>query len=260
MCWDSRGTLFYSSRNIWMLPSGGKPVSITTRGDGERVHALPSLLPGNQVLVFTIRRGWFCWGDEDVVAYSLATKTRTRLLTNAADARYVSTGHLLFMRLGVLYAVRFDPERLAVEGPETPVSEDIAQALASWNADDATGADQYGDTFRDILVGSIDGGKARLAPLLRSTYSEEYPEFSPDGHWLIYASDVSGRRELYVRPWAGQGPAIPVSVGGGSQPAWHPNGREIFFVGPTDTPGRTRMLAVGFTPGTPPRVDRGFDD
>jgi hypothetical protein len=112
------------------------------------------------------------------------------------------------------------------------------------------------DTGRDILVGPIENRKARLEPLLHSARNEQYPEFSPDGRWLVFGSDRSGRTEIYIQPYPGPGAAVPVSVGGGTNPASHPNGREIFFVGPTDppAPGRSRMMAVTFAPGSPPHI------
>jgi hypothetical protein len=45
-----------------------------------------------------------------------------------------------------------------------------------------------------------------------------------------------------------------VSTGGGASPAWHPNGREIFFVANTDRPGTQRMMAASFAPGSPPAI------
>jgi serine/threonine-protein kinase len=65
--------------------------------------------------------------------------------------------------------------------------------------------------------------------LLDSQFSEQYPEISPDGKWLVYASDESGRLEVYVRPFPGPGKAVQISKDGGFSPAWSPQGDEIFF-------------------------------
>ena len=72
-----------------------------------------------------------------------------------------------------------------------------------------------------------------------------WPEFSPDGRWLAYASDDSGRLEVYVRPFPGPGPRTQVSVNGGQSPAWNPSGGELFFVALPD-PGQpeTRHVMV----------------
>jgi serine/threonine-protein kinase len=55
------------------------------------------------------------------------------------------------------------------------------------------------------------------------------PQFSPDGHWLAYASDESGGREIYVQPYPGPGGKRQISTGGGTEPQWNPNGRELFY-------------------------------
>jgi serine/threonine-protein kinase len=66
--------------------------------------------------------------------------------------------------------------------------------------------------------------------LLNTTYSETAPAISPDGRWLAYQSDESGRAEVYVRPFpAVDGGKWPISTGGGTEPRWARNGRELFF-------------------------------
>ena len=81
----------------------------------------------------------------------------------------------------------------------------------------------------DIAVAAIENGKARVEQLISGPRLAQSPDYSPDGHWLLYASDVSGRSEIYVQPYPGSGGAVPVSAGGGHSPAWHRNGREILL-------------------------------
>jgi serine/threonine-protein kinase len=59
--------------------------------------------------------------------------------------------------------------------------------------------------------------------------NDAMPIFSPDGKWLAYASDESGRFDVYVRPFPGPGPARNISVNGGVYPAWSSNGHELLF-------------------------------
>ena len=63
--------------------------------------------------------------------------------------------------------------------------------------------------------------------------SEIYPAISPNGRWMAYQSDVSGRDEVFVRPIPGPGAAVPVSVGGRLQPRWSPDGGTLYFRGPS---------------------------
>ena len=53
--------------------------------------------------------------------------------------------------------------------------------------------------------------------------------FSPDGHWLAYQSDQTGRMEVYVQSYPEPGARVPVSLQGGSEPVWARNGRELFY-------------------------------
>jgi eukaryotic-like serine/threonine-protein kinase len=103
--------------------------------------------------------------------------------------------------------------------------------------------------------GSGQGRKAQ--PFLRTRFDEGVPRFSPDGHWLAYISDESGRYEIYVQPYPGPGGKWQISTEGGSEPVWNPNGRELFY--------RTgdKMMAVeiatqpGFAAGTPRMLFEG---
>jgi eukaryotic-like serine/threonine-protein kinase len=70
------------------------------------------------------------------------------------------------------------------------------------------------------------GGRHRV--LLGETFDESGLALSPDGHWLAYASDESGRREVYVRPFAG-GARLQVSTGGAREPRWAPDGRQLYY-------------------------------
>jgi serine/threonine-protein kinase len=67
---------------------------------------------------------------------------------------------------------------------------------------------------------------------------------SPDGRWLAYTSNETGRQEIYVRPFAG-GAAVPASVGGGDLPRWSLDGRELYYV------NGDRLLAVSVSDGVP---------
>ena len=79
---------------------------------------------------------------------------------------------------------------------------------------------------RDIWVVSRDGSPS---PFLVTPFDEFAPAFSPDGKWLAYVSDESGRAEVYVQPFPGPGPKWPISTDGGTDPVWSSDGRELYF-------------------------------
>ena len=77
---------------------------------------------------------------------------------------------------------------------------------------------------------SAGSGQARKAqPFLRTPFNQGGSRFSPDGHWLAYISDESGRYEVYVQSYPGPGGKWQISTEGGTEPAWNPNGRELFY-------------------------------
>jgi hypothetical protein len=110
-----------------------------------------------------------------------------------------------------------------------------SQTPGSWSPDGTTLAFvEEGDTpaqqfFQfDIWVLSIGDRRARA--VIRTAANETSPEFSPDGRWLAYVSNQSGRSEVYVQPYPGPGERHLISTNGGVQPAWGGNGRELFYV------------------------------
>jgi serine/threonine-protein kinase len=81
-----------------------------------------------------------------------------------------------------------------------------------------------------IWVYTVESTEPRLRPLSEGTDREQAPEISPDGRWLAFMSDETGRFEVYVRPFPGPGTKTQVTVEGGVSPAWNPKGNELFFV------------------------------
>ncbi len=84
------------------------------------------------------------------------------------------------------------------------------------------------DENADIWVLPLEGDRKPI-PFVKTPFNEFGPEFSPDGRFLAYVSNESGRLEVYVRPFPGPGPKRQVSVGGGTSPAWSKTGREMFY-------------------------------
>jgi hypothetical protein len=76
--------------------------------------------------------------------------------------------------------------------------------------------------------------KQRPFPVLNTAFNEFRGKFSPDGKWIAYDSNESGRSEVYVQAFPGPGTKLQVSTDGGAQPQWKRDGRELFFVGLDD--------------------------
>jgi eukaryotic-like serine/threonine-protein kinase len=403
LVWGQEGLFFDnpsdSDRRIWWLGGGGAAKPITTLGEGELRHVLPSPLPDGRHLLYTARRRTWTWGDEEIVVQSLVTGERQTVLTDGSDARYVSSGHLVFLRRGQLFGVPFDPKRLEISGAEMPVLDgSVSHRLAAGNWLNVTGAGQFAiastgtlawipgallaypdrELVRIDLEGNVtplgaphrsygvyvrvapdgrrlavniaaldevgvwlyDLGRGQLAPLQRSGEAwgplwtpdgqrvvfrwledgqdvlvvqtanspekarvvaaggtlvspssftpdgrtlialrgedivtvtvdgragstvetlmetpqlERWPELSPDGRWLAYGSNESGRFEVYVRPYPALDAVEQVSISGGGSPAWHPAGSELFFLSLDDSEGKRWMMASRLQSASPLR-------
>jgi Tol biopolymer transport system component len=85
-----------------------------------------------------------------------------------------------------------------------------------------------GDSRTDAAV-VRGGGKGPLVPLVASPFAEQYVGVSPNGRWISFVSDQSGREEVYVRDLAGELDQVLVSLEGGTEPVWSPDGKELFY-------------------------------
>jgi Tol biopolymer transport system component len=90
----------------------------------------------------------------------------------------------------------------------------------------------------DIWALPLEGDRKPFEAV-QTDFSERLAQFSPDGTWIAYQSDKTGRFEIYVQPFPGLGGDSRVSVNGGAQVRWNPNGKELFYVAPDD-----RLMAV----------------
>ena len=115
---------------------------------------------------------------------------------------------------------------------------------------------------RFILFGAGSGESADLwslslagdrkpIPFMQTPYAEREGRFSPDGRWIAFVSNESGRAEVYVAPFPATGAKTRVSAGGGDAPRWRGDQRELFFRAPdntimaADVDGRGPAIKVG---------------
>jgi WD40 repeat protein len=94
----------------------------------------------------------------------------------------------------------------------------------------------------DIWAMRMDRDRTPFS-VVRTDFQEGGATFSPDGRWIAYESNRSGRVEVYLQPFPGPGAEVQVSTAGGSAARWRRDGREIFYVGPDG-----RLMAVPIQP------------
>ena len=390
--WTADGRIVFHGEDdaLWQVPEQGgqpKPYLTADQATGEWCR-LPHALPAGKGILYTSMQASH-WSGWRVIAHVAATGERKVLVEGGADARYLPTGHLLFVRAAKLVAVPFDLGTLRVTGAEVVVADHVMQAfnagtgtgdtgaaqvavsdtgvlalvrggilpdsryslsmvsmngtlrklspapeahpylhprfspdgrrVAAWNISmvnpclwvfdlergtlsrpvegvDAqypvwspdgkslvfAGAEKrrlnlfrvtadgslpperltradfdqvpagwgaggrelvflewHPDSKYDVMALALDTRKAR--PLVKTAFSETSPAVSPDGRWLAYNSNKSGRGEVYVQPYAG-GEAVVVSAGGGGGPLWSRDGSQLFFS--RDESGTWTLLRV----------------
>jgi Tol biopolymer transport system component len=136
-----------------------------------------------------------------------------------------------------------------------------AQAPMSWHPTGKALAygEQNPERYSDIMILPLEGNEVSgwkpgtPTIFLASHFEESGAAFSPDGRWLAYHSNESGRMEVYVRPYSGSGESTRVSTGGGMYPSWSRNGKELFYQQGSDW---TLMVATYATEGDSFRAEK----
>jgi eukaryotic-like serine/threonine-protein kinase len=174
----------------------------------------------------------------DVWVYDIARGTTTRL-TQQGDNHGVAWSpdgsRVAVARVGAdgtdILALSSDGtgsgERLAEFGSAAGASGIIP---LSWSktANVMLVEDRFGhETGLDILAIPATGGKPE--PVINTPFEDSSAVLSPDGRFIAYVSDETGRNEVYVRPFKGAGVRVQVSSEGGSEPVWDRQGKELFF-------------------------------
>jgi serine/threonine protein kinase/Tol biopolymer transport system component len=134
----------------------------------------------------------------------------------------------------------------ATAGEEERVAEGPAQVFATDSSRDGRFIllQRYGGSGRSDLSVLHVGSRGEETPFARSEFDERGGRFSPDGRWIAYHSDRSGRFEVYVQPFPGPGAPVAVSINGGVQARWRADGEELFYLSPEG-----RLTAVRVQPG-----------
>jgi hypothetical protein len=411
--WDKDGTIVLLPNRIGGLmrvpDSGGVPQPLTSVAEGELTHRWPQLLPRGKGVMFTGGIGLNTnYNEGALLVQPLPTGPRVVVQRGAFHGRYLSTGHVVYIHDGTLFAIPFDLDRLSATGPQAPVIAGVvsgagtgaahfaisdngtlvylhgpsimnAGILMQWmdqsgkttplrttrvlwtnvafsptgdrlalqilgtqadiwvydlaretltpvtvdpaadvrpvwspdgrylafgsarannsssnlylqRSDGTGGAQRLTDgpnaqqpaswhpsghylmfeevnpvTNRDLMILPLDGDSrsgwkaGKPTAFLNGTFDEQQAAFSPDGHWVAYSSNESGRDEVYVRPFPGPGSRWQISTAGGYAPVWSRTRRELFYGGGSAGTLAARQIMVApyvadhdtFTAGKP---------
>ena len=218
--------------------SGGETTLLTTLAQGESGHRVPTFLPNGRAVLFSTAIGGGLTGQ--VAVYDFETGQRTNLLPGTSP-RFATTGHLIFWREGSLWAVPFDPDRLAVEGAPVVVVDGVATTVRSANfgaytlADNGTLVYLPGDVTPTRTLGWVNREGMMTTPLVESA-GLEAPQLSPAGTHVAFAR-ASDTGDLDIVVWdvaRGSETRLTESAANDSNPLWTPDGAAVTFVSNAD--------------------------
>jgi serine/threonine-protein kinase len=240
--WGPKGVIAFAvfRSGLWIVPdSGGTPAALLT-GPG---LVSPLILPDGDTVLFT-EHPPSDWEDAHVDSISLSSKQRKKVLTNAADARYSSTGHLAFMRSATLLAVPFDAARAAISGSPVPLVAGVMQAINAGNRGNETGMGQFALSNSGTLLyasGSIyptrsstlvrvdrQGKETALAAIRGRLFGVRV---SPDGTRAVgfKAGDGSQAADLWLYELPGGISTRLTSTGNAAWPLFSADGKSILY-------------------------------
>jgi Tol biopolymer transport system component len=210
------------SRLVWVSRNGAEQPLATSAGS----YGIPRLSPDSRRMAVV--------SDVQISLYDLSRERWNRFTFDAPASYPVWTPdgkHIAFASAKEgprsLFWQLADGsgglERLTTsEYPQSPMSSSPSpdgQLLALVEENPTTGLD----------VWVLRPGEPKARAFLQTPSNEGAPQFSPDGRWLAYISDESGRYEIYVRAYPGPGGKWQISTEGGTEPMWNRNGRELFY-------------------------------
>ncbi len=155
--WGSAGVVVFSDgAGLKTVPdSGGTPTTLIERSNSRKLS--PTFLPDGQTVLFTDLPSDSNWEKAHVDSIHIPTKQRKTLLTNATDARYSPTGHLVFLRNGALLAVAFNAAGGELSGSPTPLVAGILQAVNTGSRGNETGMGQFAISGSGALLYASGG-------------------------------------------------------------------------------------------------------
>ena len=219
---------------------GGTAETLTERLPDEYHHRLPHYLPRDKGVLFTVTR--LPNDPHPRIAVVDGTHRARIVLDDAADAQYVATGHLVFVRQGALMAVRFDLDRLRTIGQAIATGIGVAQALNAPSSTEETDAGQFAVSGSGALVyvaGGIvpddqhslvwvtqDGREVGRAVPFTAPFRSA--RLSPDGQKIAYA--VSGMKtQVGICDVNGGAPSRLTNEGVVNFAIWTPDGQRMVF-------------------------------
>ncbi len=240
-----RGGTWAEDGTIAFAPAGGPNVSLVrvsaaggtpeplTRLEGVQTHRYPQTLKGGKAILFTAGNlGNF---DEASIIVQQQPDGAQRVVQRGGYyGRYLTSGHLIYVQGGTLFAAPFDLDRLELTGQAVPVVEGVRSGVGAGIAQFAVSANgtlvfQPGQSVGSELPIAWMDRDGKTTPMRSSAEAWSNPHFSPDGTRL--AVDIArGNIDVWVYDWARDTlTALTVDADSDLKPVWTPDGRRVVF-------------------------------
>ena len=239
--WGDDGTIVFAPIQTSALSNvssaGGSPQPLTTldKQAGEITQRWPQVLPGSKAVLFTSDTGQGNYEDAEIVVYSVDSRQRKTVQRGGYYARYLLSGHVVYLHEGTLFALPFDLQRLEVTGQPAPILEGVLTTPGTGGAQFS-----FSNTGNVVYVaGGSEGQKVsiywmdregRFTPLRETPADYRNPAFSPDGKRLALEIFDGKSRDVWVYEWE-RDTLTRLTFAGetNAYPSWTPDGQRIVY-------------------------------
>jgi Tol biopolymer transport system component/predicted Ser/Thr protein kinase len=234
--WGKDGNIILSASGntspLYRIPAAGGVAQLLTKlGPGELTHRWPQVLPDGSAVLFTASPALSSWDNANIEAISLRTGQVKIVQRGGYYGRYLRSGHLVYLHQGVLFGVKFDPEKLEESDAPLPILGDVA-------ANPVTGGGQFDFSTTGTFVYAAGkssaqawqvawlDGSGKMQPLIATPGTYSQPRLSPDGRKLAFIGDTS---DIYVYDLERDTTTRLTFTDSANAPVWAPDGKHLLY-------------------------------
>jgi len=244
--WGEDGTIVFATSvrtALSRVSSGGgtpAPFSVLDRQAGEVSHRWPQFLPGGKAVLFTSTTHGVNYEDAEAMVQVLSTGQKKKVLRGGFHARYLPSGHLVYVHDDTLFAVPFDLKRLETSGQPVPVLEQVRNSNGTAGAQfsfSQSGSFVYvpGRNVTNLFSLYWLTSDGKMQPLRETPAAYLNPSFSPDGKSIASSMAAGGKRDIWVYSWERDTlTRLTFTADLSSAPVWTPDGKRIAYAVTTE--------------------------